>query len=209
MATTVKKRADGAASTEKILEAAAQIAGERGYHGTTIKAVSQRSGLPASSIYWHFANKDELIAAVIDRSYHEWAAALDRTEPVVAADDAEANLFPGLMRRVGATLDEFGDFLRLGLLLILDRDPDEPTARARFLEVRETSRAQLRRLYRRLFDDLDDDQIGRLAVLTLVLADGAFIARDADHLDRDEVYDLLATAILGTAAELARTRTVA
>jgi hypothetical protein len=30
------------------------------------------------------------------------------------------------MRRVGATLDEFGDFLRLGLLLILDRNPMSP-----------------------------------------------------------------------------------
>src|SRR5262245_19141311 len=116
MGQSVKKRADGEASTEKILDAAAQIAGERGFHGTSINAVSERSGLPASSIYWHFANKDELIAAVIDRSYQQWVTALDR--PIATPDDADASaLFRAIMRRVGSTLDEFGDFLRLGLLL--------------------------------------------------------------------------------------------
>ena len=67
-----RKRANGEASRERILDAAAEIAGERGYEGTSINLVSERSGLPASSIYWHFTNKDELVAAVIDRSFHTW-----------------------------------------------------------------------------------------------------------------------------------------
>jgi AcrR family transcriptional regulator len=73
-----KTRANGVASRLAILDAAAHIAGERGYEGTSINAVSERSGLPASSIYWHFNNKDELIAAVIDRSYSDWIEALRR-----------------------------------------------------------------------------------------------------------------------------------
>jgi AcrR family transcriptional regulator len=51
MVQPIRKRADGEASREKILDAAAQIAGERGFQGTSIGAVSDRSGLPASSIY--------------------------------------------------------------------------------------------------------------------------------------------------------------
>ncbi len=201
MAEPVKKRSDGEASTEKILDAAAQIAGERGFHGTSISAVSKRSGLPASSIYWHFANKDQLIAAVIDRSYRQWVDALDR--PAAVPDDADAEaLFHAMMRRVGASLDEFGDFLRLGLLLILDQDPDEPTARDRFIDVREATRDRLRLLYCSVFRDLNDENVEQLATLTLVLSDGTFIARDADNLDRDAIYDLMATAILGAAREL-------
>lgn len=196
MVEPVKKRSDGEVSTTKILDAAAQIAGERGFHGTTISAVSKRSGLPASSIYWHFANKDELIAAVIDRSYHDWVGALDRSAAVPDDADAAARLH-AMMRLVGASLEEFGDFLRLGLLLILDRDPDEPTARAKFIDVREATRDHLHLLYRTAFDDLGDDQVAQLATLTLVLSDGTFIARDADHLDLDRAYDLMATAILG------------
>lgn len=203
MAEPGRKRADGEASREKILGAAARIAGERGYQGTSISAVSERSGLPASSIYWHFANKDELIAAVIDRSFHQWIDALDR--PMVAPDDADGPaLFHAAMQRVGHTLDQFGDFLRLGLMLILDRNPDEPTARAKFIEVREATRDRIRPFYRAVFDDLADEEIERLTTLTLVLADGTFVAREADLLDLAAAYDLMATAILGTVDTLRR-----
>ena len=201
MAGPVRKRADGEASRERILDSAARIAGERGYQGASISAVSEGSGLPASSIYWHFANKDELIAAVIDRSYHQWLDALDR--PIPAPDNFDTStLFHFAMRRVGSTLEEFGDFLRLGLMLILDRNPEEPSARAKFIDVREATRDRIRPLYKAVFDDLTDDQIEQLATLTLVLSDGTFVAREADALDVDIAYDLMATAIIGTAAAL-------
>ena len=64
-----QQRANGVVSRDAILDAAAKIAGERGYDDTSIKLVSDLSGLPTSSIYWHFASKDDLLAAVIDRSF--------------------------------------------------------------------------------------------------------------------------------------------
>src|SRR5271167_4286039 len=66
------KRANGEASCERILGAAREIASERGYDGTSIALVSERSGLPASSIYWHFEDKDKLVAAIIERSFNRW-----------------------------------------------------------------------------------------------------------------------------------------
>ena len=70
-----RKRADGELSRERILDAATEIAAERGYEGTSIALVSKKCGLPASSIYWHFTDKDDLIAAVIERSFASWLAA--------------------------------------------------------------------------------------------------------------------------------------
>src|ERR1700691_3264582 len=70
-----RKRANGEQYRRKILEAAAEVAGERGYEGTSIALVSAKCGLPASSIYWHFKNKDDLIAAVIERSFGDWLKA--------------------------------------------------------------------------------------------------------------------------------------
>ena len=70
-----RKRADGELSRERILDAATEIAAERGYEGTSIGAVSAKCGLPASSIYWHFKDKDDLIAAVIERSFASWLSA--------------------------------------------------------------------------------------------------------------------------------------
>ncbi|MGW0653880.1 TetR/AcrR family transcriptional regulator, partial [Streptomyces umbrinus] len=51
--TARKKRANGVESRQRILDATVEIAGERGYQGTSIAAVSAKCGLPASSIYWH------------------------------------------------------------------------------------------------------------------------------------------------------------
>ena len=70
-----RKRADGELSRERILDAATEIAAERGYEGASIALVSAKCGLPASSIYWHFKNKDDLIAAVIERSFGDWLKA--------------------------------------------------------------------------------------------------------------------------------------
>ncbi len=46
-----------------------RVATERGYEGTSISLVSTKCGLPPRSIYWHFTDKDDLIAAVIERSF--------------------------------------------------------------------------------------------------------------------------------------------
>ena len=70
------------------------MATERGYDGTTISLVSKKSGLPPTSIYWHFTDKDDLIAAVIERSFQRWLAALElpggrgRPDAGVRAGDA-------------------------------------------------------------------------------------------------------------------------
>ncbi len=71
---TRQRYADDELSRNRILDAAAEIAAERGYEGTSIAAVSAKCGLPASSIYEHFKNKDDLIAAAIEHSSANWPA---------------------------------------------------------------------------------------------------------------------------------------
>ena len=89
--TARRRRANGEQSRTRILDAAAEIAGERGYEGTSISLVSSRCGLPASSIYWHFKDKDDLIAAVMGMgadSMTPEAPAL-HTMPVLGQQNAE------------------------------------------------------------------------------------------------------------------------
>lgn len=196
-----KRRANGEASRQRILDAAAEIAGERGYEGTSINLVSERSGLPASSIYWHFKDKDDLIAAVIERSFQRWSETL--TESVTGPDgDTDEAAFHAGLRRTGRALATHPDFLRLGLLLILEQRPEELTARARFMETRTKTAAGTAGLYRRVFPTLDAPDIDRLVTLTMALADGFFIAADAGELDLDHAFDLMATAVLSTARAL-------
>ena len=196
-----RTRANGQASREKILDAAAEIAGERGYEGTSINLISERSGLPASSIYWHFTDQDELIAAVIDRSFNQWVDAI-RT-PVAAPDDVSPEqLFHLSMQRTGGAIAEFPDYLRLGLMLILEHRPEEPTARRKFLDVRRVTAVRTRALYRGLFDDLGSKDVDALVTLTMALADGLFVAQEVGEVQLGQAFDLLATAILGAADQL-------
>ena len=186
---------------EKILDAAADIAGERGYEGTSIGLVSKASGLPASSIYWHFKDKDELVAAVIDRSFQRWFATL--RAPIDVPDGAtQADIFHLGMQRSGDAIAQFPDFLRLGLMLVLEQRPEEPTARTKFIEVRKVTSDSVRTLYSALFGDLTEGDRESLVTLTIALSDGLFIAQQAGELDLGAGFDLLATAILGAADQL-------
>src|SRR6476661_5912362 len=94
-----RKRADGELSRERILDAATEIAAERGYEGSSIALVSAKCGLPASSIYWHFKNKDDLIAAVIERSFSDWLKAWQ-----VPAEGAPRDRLVGLAMQVAKAL---------------------------------------------------------------------------------------------------------
>src|SRR5262245_56203989 len=64
-----RQRRQGTESRLRILEATFELAHELGYQGTSISKVVERSGLPVSSVYWHFADKDALFAAMIQHSY--------------------------------------------------------------------------------------------------------------------------------------------
>src|SRR5262245_43537861 len=113
-----RKHKDGEESRQKILRAAREIAGERGYEGTSIALVSERSGLPASSIYWHFKDKDALLAAVIENSFNQWLAGAAAWVPRRDGATKEQQLVEQFQLTAKAILDA-PDFLRLGLMLTL------------------------------------------------------------------------------------------
>ena len=62
MATQVERRAR---TRGALLEAAASVFAERGYHGATLDAIAERAGLSKGSVYHHFANKHELFATLL------------------------------------------------------------------------------------------------------------------------------------------------
>src|SRR5262245_16789356 len=133
-------RADGELSRERILDAATEIAAERGYEGTSIAAVSAKCGLPASSIYWHFKDKDDLIAAVIERSFEAWLTAVE-----LPGEEAGTPLerVTAMAANVAKSLVDAPDFLRLGLMLALERRPTEPRGRTVFLQVRDITHRKI------------------------------------------------------------------
>lgn len=193
-----RRRVNGEASRQKILEAATEIAAERGYEGTSIGLVSARSGLPASSIYWHFKDKDALIAAVIDHSFEAWLASAASSD-YDRRDDDELS---AMMQRTARALQESSDFLRLGLMLTLERRAVEPTARRRFLDVRREALARTVSTFGRLFPALGAAELSRLGTFAVAVADGLFINNEISGSDLVADFELLAAAIMGAAAHL-------
>jgi AcrR family transcriptional regulator len=49
-----------------ILDAAAQLFSDRGYASTSLRDIAGVAGMKAGSLYYHFASKDEIVAAVIE-----------------------------------------------------------------------------------------------------------------------------------------------
>ncbi|MGD1216860.1 TetR/AcrR family transcriptional regulator [Streptomyces krungchingensis] len=186
-----KMRANGVESRQRIIDAAAEIAGERGYEGTSIAAVSAKCGLPASSIYWHFKDKDDLIAAVIERSFDTWLTALELpAEDTGTAQERVA----AMAATVAESLISAPDFLRLGLMLALERRPEEPRARAMFVQVRDTAKRKLVEICRSFFPDLDDRTLDTLTTYAIAAADGLFVQREiaGDDVDLVALFQLLA-----------------
>lgn len=60
-----------------ILRAAADLVLEKGYHDTAIDDIAARVGISKGTVYLHFASKEELVLALIERGMREFRDALD------------------------------------------------------------------------------------------------------------------------------------
>lgn len=189
-----RREEQGVESRRKIIDAAATLMAERGFAGTSISAVSKKSGLPSGSIYWHFESKAALLGAVIEDGARQWFDALPGSDhpPDFAT----------------SSLEDHPEFLRLLFLIALERrEIDEAS-----LEVIHRVRAFAReRLQTEMVDLLEpfgsaraSDLAPQFATLALALADGSFIAQhiDPDTTDVDALFRLLRRALTALAREL-------
>jgi len=175
-------------SRERILDAAERLVAERGYTAASISLISKKSGLPASSIYWHFGSKEELLAAVAERGSERWVAS--RASWASFGGDLFA-----FLQATGQSVAQHPDFLRLLMMLILDGKDGAPRAR-------QALRAEWSRVEKRLEHILADYfRLGagpenaalttRLARFTLAFVDGAFVDSQIDP-DGTRIPDLFA-----------------
>ena len=115
--------ADAGGSRERILDAAERLVGQRGYTAASISMISRESGLSASSIYWFFGSKEDLLAAVVERGVERWL----RDQPALGANGGS---LADLLDASSRTVASHPDFLRLLFMIILDGREGPPKARA-------------------------------------------------------------------------------
>lgn len=66
-----------APARERLLDAAAELFYERGIAATGVDAVLRRAGVAPATLYAHFAGKDHLVAAYLQRRHERWRATWD------------------------------------------------------------------------------------------------------------------------------------
>lgn len=81
------KRSD--ATRERLFEAAVELIGERGYHGTTVDDIVERAGVAKGTVYYHFAGKTELFQALLEDGLEKLSEAF-RAEVEANDDPREA-----------------------------------------------------------------------------------------------------------------------
>lgn len=98
-----RKRArqrDADATRDAILAAALREVAKKGLHGARVEEIAARTSTSKNMIYYYFASKDGLYAAVLERAYAEFRAAAEAAVDYGALDPVEA-----LRTLVGNTFD--------------------------------------------------------------------------------------------------------
>lgn len=199
----------GVESRRRIVDAAGALMAERGFAGTSIAAVSQRSGLPSGSIYWHFESKEALLGAVVEEGARRWFDGI--LPPANPPRDPVARI-AAAFAALEASLETHPEFLRLLLLIALERRDVDPTSLAAIRRVRDHALGALRTLLLTLFGPLKvpnaERFAGEFARLMLVVADGAFVAQhiDPEQADVRRSFELLRLALTALAREMAESK---
>lgn len=188
-------------SRESLIESTRSLLWERGYVGTSPKAIQQRAGAGQGSMYHHFSGKEELALAAIQRS----------AEVLREAADAQLSTEGTAYARIEGFLRRERDVLRGCPIGRLTQDPDVMATPALRAPVEETFAWLRDRLTAVLQDGLDHGEFpGTLDPSTTALAivavmQGGYVLARAD--DSPQRFEEAATGILGLLAAYRRPET--
>ncbi len=204
-------------SAARILDAALEIAARRGYDGTSISQISAAVDLPASSLYWHFGNKDELLGAALVRGWEQLQPALVGTplDPSGVAVDPDRRTWADfdiavrvLFRQVAGIAALQPQFWLFGLMLSLEDRVEELEPLAAFRSVHAEARRRIEDWFVAVLPEHSAERAraAMLAELCVMLVEGAMgerLARptvDAERVLRSAVPGFLSVARDWTAA---------
>jgi AcrR family transcriptional regulator len=198
------KQVQGARSREEILDAAERHMGARGYAATSISTLATASGLPTSSIYWHFGSKAGVLEAVMERGSTRFFGAAAPTGPDERTEPRQR--LHHLVERIAESMGAHPQFLRLFVVLMLGAG-GEPAQREVVMRVRERSHrllgAGLARVYAPWGDEVADRVGQQVITLTQALLDGLFLAAEAGRETTAALVEQAVTAVHAV-AEAAR-----
>lgn len=189
------------------------LAARHGYEGTRLSMIRQSTGLSASSIYWHFTDKDQLFAAALERAFELQSQSIPNWLDSPPGPSRTADLYSNILQF--PRIDDTMAYWRFGLRIAVVRPQVVSPARARFLQIRRDSTQWLVKWWERTLPK-EMEQKRAVALLlgrfTLAIRDSEFIQRHGTgELDGDRVTWMIAAcldAVADRAAELASSQRI-
>uniref|UniRef100_A0A5Q5BK61 Transcriptional regulator, TetR family n=2 Tax=unclassified Mycobacterium TaxID=2642494 RepID=A0A5Q5BK61_MYCSS len=177
------RRLRGSVTRAKAIEAAAELFAAQGYSATSMGSIASAAGIHSASIYHAFGSKEGLLGAVVEHASDEFYHLL-REQSV-----SSGSLRDGL-RGVGVVFEKRPLFLKLLLMLVLERGDGDPGVLRIAADVRLKGRALIRDLLSRQVPAGTGTDLDAASRLIMVALDGAFIARQVD-MDASEFTTLM------------------
>lgn len=196
-----KRQEQGDRSREDILDAASRLMAARGFDGTSISALAKESGLPASSIYWHFGSKEGVLMAVMERGAEEFVKLTSLENLPLAASRAEK--LSWVFQRAARIIEESPEFLRLQTVLLLSAPAGG--ANAVVLRLRQQQRDGLRDALALCFSEPGSapaiQTADRLVDFAGAAFEGTFLAAQGGSALYSDILARLADALIRMADE--------
>ncbi|WP_435210587.1 TetR/AcrR family transcriptional regulator [Streptomyces sp. bgisy034] len=165
----------GARSRDAILDTGGELMSRHGYAATSISMISAASGLPTSSIYWHFRSKDGIYVAVLERARTVLLAALPPSEVPGAGVAERLDTF---LREVEDAFQRHPRGVKLLLGLGMVQQDASAAAAAEVHQYRDALLAWARDSLSSVFGLGDRPEVAdELARFTLRMASGTAVAR--------------------------------
>ncbi|MHC3456143.1 TetR/AcrR family transcriptional regulator [Streptomyces prasinus] len=196
------RRVRGEATKMRVLTAASDLFAQRGFSGTSINDLAAMAEVKPASVYHAFGSKEGLLAAVAEAAGEEFFGLL-RT--IGASSDVHTAI-----RTVAETIETHPRFLRLLIMLMLERQNDSPALVAAAQKVRARGRVMVKQWLLDLVGPVitpeHQARIDDLALTLLIFWDGAFVARqlELDEAAFLDLFDKLADFVSERIAEIRR-----
>jgi len=141
MAVTAPERAPRQDNRRQhLLDAAAGLICQRGYHGTSMRDIGRATDMQPGSIYYHFASKDELLVAVYTEGVQRIAERVDAA--VARATDPIKRLEAACVAHLEMLLTD-SDYAQVVVRVLPE---DAPAVSARLTALRDDYEERFRRL---------------------------------------------------------------
>jgi AcrR family transcriptional regulator len=181
----------GEASRERLLESALTLFSEKGVSSTSVGEICEAAGVARTALYWHFGSKDDLLAAVLERTARTHIEECQKGVYLAGTPEARLDAFMDFMRRL---LLDHREVIRLHLAVAFERGAQDPATREALSRVSRT-------LHQVLSQGLEDalgrriPNVDMISHTVISLLDGAVcaLAVDPERTDVERMLDNMRT----------------